>query len=344
VIAAIRRSSAALLLVPLAIMMGIPAPSAAVADTSAAVTTPGTWSLAKLGFSDLQLTGVQPTAGVTVVLPEGAAQGPAKWWQVYLHVRVNFLPTATGVSYLTENLNGATSASVEFDFDHGPPGGMAWNTVDVNGQSNHVSRSRAIEFDFANFAQSSGITPGPVAMSFSLEPVSGSASSVLGDVRIDAAKTGLIWGTDSPDDLTIAVQAPPSPPQVGEPMIVHYTVTNSDASSRPDLKLSVQTADHGVRVTGQNPAPIGEVENTTKGTVELIAGTVGRHQVLLSVLTDGHRARASEVIDFTVVPRAHSSVSVPVLAGLASVAGVGLLLAYGLPRRIRIRPNSERTR
>lgn len=307
-------------------------PAAAEPQSNHAILTPGQWSLARLGYQDIKITSSTPQQAVAITLPRGAEQGPTRWWQIFLHARVSFLPHARGISYHTAKVNGAASASVMFDLDQGPNGGMAWNTVDVNGQVDHESATHAVDFTFSNYVQVAGIRPGPSTISFDLESLSQSISSSLDSVEIFSAGSGLIWNSDGPDDLSLEVAPPLSPPSVGQLVRIRYTVKNADTKPATNIKLSIEIVDSGLSLAGPPLIPVAAVIGSRSGEFEIRTTAKGTQRMLVKLLTDGHRTRDGKLVRFDVAAARSWATEYILLATLAVAFVVGCLLVTGVRR------------
>ncbi len=285
--------------------------------------------MAELGFDDLVITDDHRTVAGTLTLPEGAHQGPDTWWHLYLKVHASFPAETTGIAYLTGRVNAHPSASAKFLFDRGPAGGMEWHTVDIDGQVEGEEPDRDFEFTYSNVIQEDGIVPGPITLSFDIEPLNPTPVPIVDSITIDAAESGFIWDDAGPNALGLTIRPPTTPMVVGEPATFEYIVTNSSSSPARGLTLNVAPAPN-MSLKDLRPINVGDVIGENHGTFTVTANEIGDGEFLVSLANNRHKARAGQIVRFTAI-EGHAGLNYVLIAALIGVIAVGCLLAYWRP-------------
>ena len=290
----------------------------------------GTYTFAQLGSHDLRLTAAGAPQTIRVTLPATAAQGPSLWWQLFLHADVAFPATARGTWYLDGLVNGTAAASVEFNLDAGPPGGMAWNTVDITGEVKHSQSTRQAVVDFSNYIQVDGIRPGPAVVAFQLHALD--AGSPAPTVTIAAGRSGLVWSTENPDSLQISLSASKDSPIAGKDFTVHYVVRNTASTPAKSVSILVDDAAR-VKPRQAQHIVVGEVRSTKQGTLTFHATTSGHTEIVVHVANDKGKIRATKIVELDVVAGHRSLFRVAIIViGCAGVA-IGIIVMRRARRR-----------
>jgi hypothetical protein len=250
--------------------------------------------------------------------------------RVFLRFRIRIATRTTkGFGYVTMKTGHGSSASAEF-LTRRKNGRLriSWNTVTVDGQSNHSTTRRTIKVNYPNYMLFDDATAGKHRLRFELERYRG--------FHVDWVKispsSGIELTARSPYAAKMRVSAKtlsPGPPRVGRPMTVAVRVTNTGDQAATNVPVDLEP-DRGLRVVGAEAHRTWRViraGKTVERRVRIVPLTAGRHALGVSAGSSS-RPVSGNLVFTTEKPAARGSNGDPplwvwiavgaALAGLAS--------------------------
>jgi hypothetical protein len=215
-------------------------PASSTGATSARVVSArGSWTLSRLGSSDLvlPLKEKMERRSVSYGLPQHARQGPAYWFLMHLHFQITFpRHNPPGFVFVSGLTNGKAAALVEFQVMkrvHGVSR-IRWSAVNyIRGKTEGTTTGRSIEIHFTNYLQYAGVQPGKNTFTVQLERYTATRA-----VSLRVFKDSGISSTPlSPAHLILALDDDVKKVRVGDRFAVRYTLRNT--GDRPGQKVVI---------------------------------------------------------------------------------------------------------
>jgi hypothetical protein len=255
----------------------------------------------------------------TFTLPDGARQGPDRWYVVRLHYRVRFASGGKGFAWVTSDTNTRTSAQVEYTTSRA---GVRRTTVDLeHGQRERRGRSRSDELTFTNYLQNAGVRAGANSWTLRLEQAGGASVK-----RLELLPDTAIVETDrSPFPLGMTVALDGDRPEAGEPFTIAVTLAARPGRSVDDV---VVRADGGQR---RRLGRVTERPRTVRFTFQ--ATRAGTRQLTFAADSSANHPNAS--VQVLVLPSSRATAASPLVLGLAALPALAMVGWLGASRRRR---------
>lgn len=245
----------------------------------------GRWSLAELGYGRLKLASAEPQKTIRYRLPEGASQGPEKWYILHIHFRVSVQSNRQGVLYLFATTSGRGAAQLRFMIGHDQTGAPRLSESAlgiINGETTKSTRGRRHEGWFANYLQYRGVRPGLNELVFTLSELRGNP-----DVAIEILPdTALEYSKRRPPELRLDADVHESTIRRGERFRVFYEIKNVGGYDARDFRV-VTTSGPGIKSLGRpNEHEVVGSGKAVRGQASFVASQEGLTFVTLAV--DGY--------------------------------------------------------
>ncbi|MFI6599621.1 hypothetical protein ACIBHX_25495 [Nonomuraea sp. NPDC050536] len=253
-------------------------------------------------------------------LPSTAAQGPATWYLVRLHVAAVVSVRAGGGATVSAATNGRTAAMVEFT----PTGqGVDWQTVSIaeQGRHGHAADGHA-DVLMSNYLQVKGVTGGLNTLTVDADVWGGARVErlrVLPDTCVEQTGT-------SPETLQAKAGLEPETPESGADFNVNVLVRNAGTRDVRNLRVIMTPSDDGLVPLRGHELTAAEIRGEWKGSLPFLAATPGRHSVRLDVVTPLSGRVGGTVIPIVVARPGRVGPAWPLLAlGVCVLALAGLI-------------------
>jgi hypothetical protein len=228
---------------------GIRSSGAASKTRSTTISSPGVWTLERLGYGAQQVPvdhslnvihlGFQLPPGVAAAAVrcyDARAQAPRTCFLIHYHFKIRFDPaTQPGFVYVSAATNRFTSSQVPFKATT-PEGKLTieWSTLDlIRGYDAHTSYTPEIEVQNVNYLQTRGLRDGENTLDLQLEipgPAVVSSLEVLPD-------TGLEWNHEPPGRLALSLKPRALKARVGKIIHVIYSVKRVGGRAPENVKV-----------------------------------------------------------------------------------------------------------
>ena len=244
-----------------------------------AVDHPGLYDLAALGHpAPIVLSSEHPRSELLPYRLTAAAHRRYRYVRVFLRFEATIAgSTARGAGYVNMTTGSGSSASAEFLSErHDGRLRIKWDTVDVQGETDHVTSRRRIRVDYPNYMLFDDVKPGRHGIRFVLRTY----DAFRFDRVTISPRSGIQLTNRSPYRPPVAISARSlsSAARVGRPMVLDVTLRNETDRAVRDVAVNL-VADRGLRVVGANA-------HRRWGTVR--AHAVVRRRVRIVPLTPGH--------------------------------------------------------